>query len=390
MRITRLKLENWRNFRAVDVPLSQRVFIVGPNASGKSNLLDALRFLRDIAVPTGGLRRAIAERGGMSAIVSLYGPGEQPTGVGRRASWPVPTLSIEVHVDIGGEIWRYGLVLARELVLSEEVDGPTGPLLRRPSPDDRQDPALLTQTHLEQISANKSFRRLAELLSSIEYTHLVPELVRQPRPPTRHGAQSDAYGTDLLDSIGALPEDMRRRRLERLTSQLVKVVPQLRELLYMPDERGTPHLGARFVPQRGPGTFHSETQLSDGTLRLMGLLWILDSGSSPLLLEEPEMSLHASAVRQIPQLLAAVAARTDRQILVSTHSEEMLSDTGIDPSEVLILTPTDLETRVSVGADDPTLIALAENDAPLGGLLVARTRPAHVEQLARAFGDEGA
>ncbi|MCC6394681.1 MAG: AAA family ATPase, partial [Bryobacterales bacterium] len=49
MIISQLVLRNWRNFRTVDVRLTDRVFIVGPNASGKSNLLDSIRFLRDIA-----------------------------------------------------------------------------------------------------------------------------------------------------------------------------------------------------------------------------------------------------------------------------------------------------------------------------------------------------
>ena len=44
----RLRLENWRNFTQVDVDLQRRVFLVGPNASGKSNLLDVFRFLNDI------------------------------------------------------------------------------------------------------------------------------------------------------------------------------------------------------------------------------------------------------------------------------------------------------------------------------------------------------
>ncbi|WP_449370138.1 AAA family ATPase [Thiomonas sp.] len=46
MQITRLKLKNWRNFRAVDTPLSPRAYLIGANASGKSNLLDVFRFLR--------------------------------------------------------------------------------------------------------------------------------------------------------------------------------------------------------------------------------------------------------------------------------------------------------------------------------------------------------
>ena len=72
MIITRLKLTNWRNFTDVDVPLLDRAFIIGPNASGKSNLLDAIRFLRDVAKREGGgLQAAVARRGGVRQIRSL-------------------------------------------------------------------------------------------------------------------------------------------------------------------------------------------------------------------------------------------------------------------------------------------------------------------------------
>ncbi len=54
MIVSRLKLKNWRNFSRMDILLRQRQFIVGPNASGKSNLLDVFRFLRDIAKSEGG------------------------------------------------------------------------------------------------------------------------------------------------------------------------------------------------------------------------------------------------------------------------------------------------------------------------------------------------
>ncbi|HRX87118.1 MAG TPA: AAA family ATPase, partial [Phycisphaerae bacterium] len=71
MHVSRIHLKNWRNFRSVEAALEQRVFIVGPNASGKSNLLDALRFLRDIAKPGGGLQRAVLDRGGLTKIRCL-------------------------------------------------------------------------------------------------------------------------------------------------------------------------------------------------------------------------------------------------------------------------------------------------------------------------------
>ena len=59
MIVSKLVLRNWRNFRSVDVPLTDRVFVIGPNASGKSNLLDVLSFLRDIAKAGGGLQGAV-------------------------------------------------------------------------------------------------------------------------------------------------------------------------------------------------------------------------------------------------------------------------------------------------------------------------------------------
>lgn len=70
MVITRIKLKNWRNFKSVDVNLRERVYIIGPNASGKSNLLDVFRFLRDLSKPNGGgLQRAVvSERGGLKRL----------------------------------------------------------------------------------------------------------------------------------------------------------------------------------------------------------------------------------------------------------------------------------------------------------------------------------
>ena len=63
MMIAKLYLKNWRNFKKADVTLRDRVFVVGPNASGKSNLLDVFRFPRDIARSEGGgLQRAVKDR----------------------------------------------------------------------------------------------------------------------------------------------------------------------------------------------------------------------------------------------------------------------------------------------------------------------------------------
>ena len=82
MIISRIKLKNWKNFRDVDITLGDRIFLVGPNASGKSNFLDVFRFLRDIA--QNGLQKAIENHGKMPKIRCL--------SVRRK-----PEIEIEIH-----------------------------------------------------------------------------------------------------------------------------------------------------------------------------------------------------------------------------------------------------------------------------------------------------
>ena len=71
MRLTHFTLHNWRNFKEADFDLQDRMLVVGPNASGKSNLLDALRFLREVASAGGGFQQAVANRGGLPRIRCL-------------------------------------------------------------------------------------------------------------------------------------------------------------------------------------------------------------------------------------------------------------------------------------------------------------------------------
>ena len=142
MRFTRIHLENWRNFTRVDVPLQGRVFLVGPNAAGKSNLLDAFRFLHDVVGVGGGLEKALADRGGISRLRSL-------------AAFPSSEIVIDVHVvDSNGMSWEYRLGIAQDdnarMYLKEERVWKAGKLiLSRPDEEDNVDKELLYQTHLE-------------------------------------------------------------------------------------------------------------------------------------------------------------------------------------------------------------------------------------------------
>jgi predicted ATPase len=375
MRFTRIKLENWRNFLNVDVPLQRRMFLLGPNASGKSNFLDAFRFLRDIADPQGGLQRAIEIRRGVSQIRSLHA---------RRGS-----VVVEVEVDLDGEPWSYRLELSqdnqRRPVIQREIVRHGGVLvLDRPDDEDRDDERRLMQTHLEQVSANKPFRELQEFFARVRYLHIVPQLVREPERSV--GRSRDPFGGDFLEQLARTPKKTLDSRLRRIRQALRVAVPQLKELELDRDERGVPHLKGLYEHWRPKAGWQTEDQFSDGTLRLLGLLWVLLDGSAPLLLEEPELSLHPEVVRHIPSVMARLSRKAGRQILVSTHSETLLSDPGIDPQEVLMLETSSADTKVKLASADEQILELSRHGVPIAEAVFPHTAPREAQQLA-LFGD---
>ncbi|MDX1982348.1 MAG: AAA family ATPase [Bryobacteraceae bacterium] len=376
MIVSHLVLKNWRNFRTASVPLSERVFVIGPNASGKSNLLDVFRFLRDIAKPGGGLQRAISERGGLSKIRCL---------AARRE----PDVEIQVQLlDTGGAEWEYQIGITQQargyrqpLIRYEKVirDGKT--VLDRPDKDDAQDELRRTQTHLEQISANAGFRDIARFFESFRYLHLVPQLLRYPQTYQGPGTPEDPFGRNFLETIAKTTEKTRRSRLRRIEAALRKAVPQLKNLTDTKDESGVPHLEVLYEHWRPHGARQREDQFSDGTLRLIGLFWSLLEGDAPLLLEEPELSLNAEIVRKLPALFHQIQRRRHRQVLVSTHSWDLLSDKGIGADEVVIITP-DLEgAKVELGSDRDDIRLPLEQGLSVADAALPLTRPAGLEQL---------
>jgi hypothetical protein len=350
--------------------------VVGPNAAGKSNLLDSLRFLHDLVAVGGGLQEAIRERGGVSRIRSLAARKD-----------PVVEIAVEIGDDGADDpIWSYELRFTqdaqrRPYVKAEVVKRNGSVVLERPDRNDKDDPARLSQTHLEQVNVNRPFRPLAEFLADIRYLHIVPQLVREPDRSV--GKENDPFGGDFLHQIARAQERTRTSRLKRILGALQVAVPQLKDLkLERDDVKGTPHLIGVYEHWRRHGARQDETQFSDGTLRLMGLLWAVLDGRGPLLLEEPELSLHPAVVRHIPTLLASVQrSRAGRQILLSTHSRDLIAEEGIGLNEVVILEPGNEGTTVRLAAEYPDIINMIEGGVPLSDVLVPRTSPEGIEQL---------
>ncbi len=383
MFVTRLKLKNWRNFREADVPLREQVYLLGPNASGKSNFLDVFRFLRDVSKPAGGgLQKAVDDRGGITKLRCLHARGD-------------PEVRIEAHLsenpDDPEPLWRYVLGFkaegkgAQRLLVSEErvfQRGRSTPILTRPHPDDKADVQRLTQTHLEQIGANAKFREIADLFEGVTYLHLVPQLLKFGDRIGGNRLESDPFGQGFLERVAKCSARTRDARLSKIEAALSLAVPKFKQLQFVQDaSTGRPHLEARYEHYRPNAGWQREEQFSDGTLRLIGLLWAILDGDSLLLMEEPELSLNDAIVEQIPVIIHRVQrkAKRRRQIIVSSHSAAMLSNPGIDARGVLVLEPGAEGTLIRV-------VNKIEQNSLEAGLSVAEvilpaTRPQTAEQL---------
>ena len=378
MLVTRLILKNWRNFRSVDVELGPRVFVAGPNASGKSNLLDVFVFLKDIAKPSGGLQNAVTARGGISKLRCL-------------AARQYPDVELEVHLAEDGNKWSYAIGIKQEArgyrqpyLAYERVTKGEEEILARPDLDDSKDRLRLTQTHLEQINANGEFRELVRFFDSVSYLHLVPQLLRHPEAFSGPGIPGDPYGRSFLERVARTSDGTRKARLRKIEAALRIAVPQLKELTDVKDETGIPHLEAGYQHWRPHGAKQREDQFSDGTLRLIGLLWSLLESDSMLLLEEPELSLNSGIIRKLPALMYRVQKqkkRQMRQIMITTHSSDLLSDAGIGGEEVLLLTPDEDGTRVELASSISEIKDLLQGGLTIADAALPRIVPRNMAQL---------
>ena len=366
MKLTHIAITNWRNFAHIEFDLSSRLFVVGPNSSGKTNLLGALRFLGDIgrrglvaaSEDLGGPDRYFRSGADSAAFVAtfndtqnsaefalflrLMSAGSEST---KRASAADQTLSFLMTDPLTGGLNDRYLNVHQTITAGG----------KKPTDEGESFP-------VEDEEAQRT--RVRQTLAGIRYIHPNPKKMLE-----RSDRYDPDHGTGFFQHVGRFSDQQLDAVVDRIRPIMASVVPEIPNLSYQRMGLGTEVVFYSDTPVRGASGVYSHEQFSEGTLRLLGMLFdlaTLPRDTSVVLIEEPETFLQASVVRSLPSLLAEVAMNRDVQMVISTHSPELIDSELVLPSQVLMLRSENGETTGELlsESNDPRIKAVVSAGLP--------------------------
>jgi predicted ATPase len=348
--LTRVKLKHYKSIAACDVALGRLCFLVGPNGSGKSNFLDALRFVAESLRYS--LDHAIRDRGGINEVRRRSGG--HPTHLGIRLEFQLADgasghFAFEVGARHKGaysvqreQCWlRMGQYPHTHYFIE---DGQILDNSFSPAPAAAKD-----RLYLVSLSGLESFRPLYDALSGMGFYNLNPEAIRDLQPPDP-GELLNRDGGNIA-SVLAVLSDRAPELKSRIEEYLKQVVPGIggvdrvpigtkETLEFHQDVRGAAY------PWRFPAA-----SMSDGTLRALGVLVALFHRSDQLNtrrhligIEEPEVALHPAAAGVLIDALRD--AQDYSQVLVTSHSPDLLDDEKIPDDAIRAVVADQGETRI--------------------------------------------
>ena len=366
MKLTHIAITNWRNFAHIEFDLSSRLFVVGPNSSGKTNLLGALRFLGDIG--RRGRVAASEERGGpdrdfrsgadSAAFVATFNDTQNSTEF---------ALFLRL-MSAGSESTKRGSDADQTFAFPM-----TDPLTGEPNDRYLDVNQTITAGGKKPADEGESFpvedeeaqrTRVRQTLAGIRYIHPNPKKMLE-----RSDRYDPDHGTGFFQHAGRFSDQQLDAVVDRIRPIMASVVPEIPNLSYQRMGLGREVVFYSDTPVRGASGVYSHEQFSEGTLRLLGMLFnlaTLPRDTSVVLIEEPETFLQASVVRSLPSLLAEVAMNRDVQMIISTHSPELIDSELVLPSQVLMLRSENGETTGELlsESNDPRIKAVVSAGLP--------------------------
>nr|VFK29454.1 MAG: Predicted ATPase [Candidatus Kentron sp. MB]VFK74784.1 MAG: Predicted ATPase [Candidatus Kentron sp. MB] len=367
--LTRVILRNYKSIANCDVRLGPLTYLVGPNGSGKSNFLDALHFVRNAL--ENSLENALNLRGGVSEV--RRGSSGRPTHFGIRFEFRMRDGQLGYYAfQIGAVAEGLYEVQTEECTIGGKGKGPFFLVERGKvvETSEKTFPAVMPdRLALVNASGSPAFRPVFDALMAMGFYNLNPKLIRDHQKP-QDGRILKSAGENIASVIG---------HLERTAPESKKIIEEYLQIV-VPTIRGvrrermgsmeTLEFRENVAWTNDPWSFDAGN-VSDGTLRALGILTALFQGNrdyAPSLIgiEEPETALHPGASGALREALQRASEKA--QVLVTTHSPELLDDMDLPLESLFAVKADDGETRLAP-VDEGSKKALRERLFSAGELL---------------------
>lgn len=346
--INRVVLRNYKSIGNCDVRLGPRIYLVGENGSGKSNFLDALHLVRDAL--SGSLDNALNERGGLSEVRRRSSG--HPNHFGIRVEFSLKSGQNGHYAFNVGALKERGYeVQAEECVIEGIGKGPYFKIDRGKvqATSEATFPSV-TSDRLALVAASglTAFRPVFDGLTAMGFYNLNPKLMRELQKP-QEGRLLKPAGENIASVIGHL-ERVAKDQLSIVQEYLQTVVPMVHGVeRKQVGPMETLEFRQEMTGAKHPWRFLAQN-MSDGTLRALGILIALFQGNrdySPTLvgIEEPETALHPAASAALREALTRASEQT--QIIVTSHSPDLLDDIGLSADSFLAVVSEGGETRIA-------------------------------------------
>lgn len=349
--LTRVVLRNYKSIAAADVSPSQVSFLVGPNGSGKSNFLDALRFVAESLRST--MDHAIRERGGINVVRrrSRGHPNHFGIRIDFRSAQFRGRYAFTVGAKAGGDY-----EIREEECYIKTIEDLTHDYYRVKGGNVQQSTLKMPprahprRLYLVATSGIEPFGQLYDAFLEMGFYNLVPEVIRSLQPP----GPGDLLARDGRNAAGVLANlaarsPMFKKRIEDYLGRIVPGVVGVERVVAR--DRETLEFDQKVKGAQHPWRFGA-TNMSDGTLRAFGvLLALFQSGrdgiglAQPFIgIEEPELAVHPAATAVLLDALRETAQHS--QVLVTSHSADLLDNVGTSDDSVLAVLAEDGVTRI--------------------------------------------
>ncbi len=342
--IRRVTLKNYKSIAACDVQLQPLTFLVGRNGSGKSNFLDALRFVADALNYT--LEHAIRDRGGMNAVRRRSRGHPKHFSISLEFTLPNGTTGSYAFCIRALTTGRYE-VQKEQFKLQPDIyfnvnKGTVTQTSVKVAP-----PAVSDRLYLVNNSGLPEFRPVYDAFCQMGFYNFNPDMIRDLQTPD-HSEFLTCNGSNITSVFAQLSPKVKQNIEEYLSI----IVPGVRgvevekvgnkEMLAFKQDVSGDKYSWRFLANN----------MSDGSLRALGILVALFQGDqnaqkrvSLIGIQEPEIALHPGAVAVLLDALRDAAHRT--QVIVTTHSTDLLDDKHLDVESILVVEVHDGNTIIA-------------------------------------------